>query len=426
MGLQHPSILSFSHDACKRATHRIIIAFPHLFEGSPATDPATRGTRTPYGDPGETLTTELVRACPSAILPRSRTGPANTATLRRPPTSHRHLGTAPSSVASQTSTCPTTERPCCSEHATTPASRHTSGTSSANSTPTSSHPPCGKTHPKLRPSPGQSSPTSPSRPQSTPSTPQPSSSPSFPTSRPCVHSNPSYAPSTSTAPSISMTDSNKHPSSRINSSARCGTGALPQKPHICSPRYSKPRNISSPTQSNPPSQHMTWEEWLHHAGLPQQQPAASSTHGEPTHQTTELLSIPPLDPDELRERTALTPPKTPTDAWPPVPANAGDTHLYGNAAQLKRRGWTDKLINDLLGAPDRTAPNPVYRSTARMRLYQRQRVEAAEQHPTFIQHLNKSANRRRTAAKASQHRRNDTHQMGRRNPDPQGLPHPIV
>ena len=91
-----------------------------------------------------------------------------------------------------------------------------------------------------------------------------------------------------------------------------------------------------------------------------------------------------------------------------MPANAGDTHLYGNAAQLKRRGWTDKLINDLLGAPDRTAPNPVYRSAARMRLYQRQRVEAAEQHPTFIQHLNKSANRRRTAAKASQHRRNDT------------------
>ena len=43
-----------------------------------------------------------------------------------------------------------------------------------------------------------------------------------------------------------------------------------------------------------------------------------------------------------------------------------------------------------------------------MRLYQRQRVEAAEQHPTFIQHLNKSANRRHSAAKASQHRRNDT------------------
>ena len=110
--------------------------------------------------------------------------------------------------------------------------------------------------------------------------------------------------------------------------------------------------------------HMTWEEWLHHAGLPQQQPAASSTHGEPTHQTTELLSIPPLDPDELRERTAPTPPKTPTDAWPPVPANAGDAHLYGNAAQLKRRGWTDKLINDLLGAPDRTEPHPTRYTTA--------------------------------------------------------------
>ena len=56
--------------------------------------------------------------------------------------------------------------------------------------------------------------------------------------------------------------------------------------------------------------------------------------------------------------------------------------------------------------PNRTQPGiPQHRQNA---TYQRQRVEAAEQHPTFIQHLNKSANRRRTAAKASQHRRNDT------------------
>ena len=164
--------------------------------------------------------------------------------------------------------------------------------------------------------------------------------------------------------------------------------------------------LADPKQPNVPN--MTWEEWLHQADLPQQKTAAYSTHGAPNHQTTELLSIPPLDQDELRERTALTPPETPTDAWPPVPANAADTHLYGTAAQLKRRGWTDKLITDLLGAPDLTAPNPVYRNTARMRLYQRLRVEAAEQHPTFIQHLNKSANHRRNAAIASQHRRNDT------------------
>lgn len=41
--------------------------------------------------------------------------------------------------------------------------------------------------------------------------------------------------------------------------------------------------------------------------------------------------------------------------------------------------WTDKMIRDLLGAPDKTAPNPYYRSQAPMKLYLLSRVIAIEQ-----------------------------------------------
>ena len=407
MGLQHPSILSLSHDACKRATHRIINAFPHLFEGSPATDPATvelvhrmaiQAQHSPrnssehvqvryyravaqaqqalqhfadhqpaiaiwYGavirrqpdvhlpDDRETL---LLRACHhSSLSPHewdiiSEFNPDLIAsTMRKNPPQAAAIAWATLADLSQ------------------PPPIDAINTAAKQLAKLPDQPPLRTFQPVIR---------------------------SF-----YIHCTQHIHDGLEQTPFLAH---------QLIREVRHRSLAA-EAPHLLTAILEAAQHIlANSKQSAVP--HMTWEEWLHHAGLPQQQPAASSTHGEPTHQTTELLSIPPLDPDELRERTAPTPPKTPTDAWPTAPANAGDTHLYGNAAQLKRRGWTDKLINDLLGAPDRTAPNPVYRSTARMRLYQRQRVEAAEQHPTFIQHLNKSANRRRTAAKASQHRRNDT------------------
>lgn len=41
--------------------------------------------------------------------------------------------------------------------------------------------------------------------------------------------------------------------------------------------------------------------------------------------------------------------------------------------------WTDKMIQDLLGEPDKTVPNPHYRSGAPMKLYLLSRIIAIEQ-----------------------------------------------
>ncbi len=45
---------------------------------------------------------------------------------------------------------------------------------------------------------------------------------------------------------------------------------------------------------------------------------------------------------------------------------------------LKQRGWTDGAVKQFLGEPDTLAPNPNYRSGPQMRLYNLERVEAAE------------------------------------------------
>lgn len=55
-------------------------------------------------------------------------------------------------------------------------------------------------------------------------------------------------------------------------------------------------------------------------------------------------------------------------------------------AQLKDRGWSNGLIDTLLGSPDKTARNPVFRSKAPVKLWSRSRVEVAELRPEFIAH----------------------------------------
>lgn len=72
---------------------------------------------------------------------------------------------------------------------------------------------------------------------------------------------------------------------------------------------------------------------------------------------------------------------------------------FTSTAGLKRRGWTDGLIQKLLGAHDRTAPNPKFRRAAPMRLYRTSRVEAAEAAPDFVNRPSNKA-RRAGAAKA--------------------------
>lgn len=54
-------------------------------------------------------------------------------------------------------------------------------------------------------------------------------------------------------------------------------------------------------------------------------------------------------------------------------------------SQLKeQRGWTDKLIRDLLGAPDETAPNWHHPKWPAIQLYSYRRVIQAERDPRFV------------------------------------------
>ena len=411
MGLQHPSIVSFSHDACKRAAHRIIKAFPHLFEGNPDTDPATvelvhrMGIQTQYSpsNSSEHLQVRYYRAVAQAQQALQYFADHQTAiavwyaaVIRRQPDVHlpNDRETLLLRACHQSGLSPH-EWDIISEFnpsliASTMLKNPPQAAAIAWATLADlSQPPpfdavntaakqLARLHARL-PS------------QTPPRTFQPVIRSFYIRCTQQIHDGPEQTP----FPAHRLIREVRH--KRITADAsRMLAATLEAAQPI----------LANSTQS--PVPHMTWEECLQHAGLPRQQPAASGTHGEPTHQTTEILSIPPLDPDELRERTAPTPPRTPTSDWPQALTIPGDTHMYASASQLKSRGWTDKLVNDLLGEPDRTEPNPVYPNTARMRLYQRKRVEAAEQHPAFVQHLNKSANRRRTAAKTAQRRRNDT------------------
>ena len=73
-------------------------------------------------------------------------------------------------------------------------------------------------------------------------------------------------------------------------------------------------------------------------------------------------------------------------------------------SDLLRRGWTDAMIRDLLGAADATARNPHCAHSHPMRLYAASRVRSSECAPSFRERLD-SANRKRAAGKAAAHRR---------------------
>ena len=66
------------------------------------------------------------------------------------------------------------------------------------------------------------------------------------------------------------------------------------------------------------------------------------------------------------------------------------------------RGWAPSLIDRLLGPPDRTAPNPHYRSAAPMKLRRLDRVEAAEATPEFRTEAERAEARRERSRRAAQ------------------------
>jgi hypothetical protein len=83
--------------------------------------------------------------------------------------------------------------------------------------------------------------------------------------------------------------------------------------------------------------------------------------------------------------------------WPEISAASRCIGAVG----LKERGWTEAMIRDLLGEPDRYVDNPHYKSAGQMRLWRLQRVEAAEAAPGFEQRKQKAGRQCAGARKAA-------------------------
>jgi hypothetical protein len=73
-------------------------------------------------------------------------------------------------------------------------------------------------------------------------------------------------------------------------------------------------------------------------------------------------------------------------------------------SELLRRGWTQGLIEKLLGKPDQLTPNPHYRGGPKMRLYARARVLRAEVSADFRAMQEGREARKRVEQKANQAR----------------------
>lgn len=82
-------------------------------------------------------------------------------------------------------------------------------------------------------------------------------------------------------------------------------------------------------------------------------------------------------------------------------------------AGLKARGWTPKLIEQFLGQPERTAPNPHYRSAPPMRLWSLKSVIAVEETPAFQTALAQARRRQEGAKKGAEHKQTLTLELAR-------------
>lgn len=59
-------------------------------------------------------------------------------------------------------------------------------------------------------------------------------------------------------------------------------------------------------------------------------------------------------------------------------------------SELKSNGWTDRLIEDLLGPPNKFVTNKYNVTGPKVRLYDVKRVKLAEQTVLFQNHCNRS------------------------------------
>lgn len=74
-------------------------------------------------------------------------------------------------------------------------------------------------------------------------------------------------------------------------------------------------------------------------------------------------------------------------------------------AGLRARGWTPALVAQWLPEPDRTAPNPHYRSGPPMKLYALERVEAIEATDAFAADQEQAKTRSARGTRAAQTKR---------------------
>ncbi|MEU6059342.1 hypothetical protein [Streptomyces sp. NPDC047097] len=81
-----------------------------------------------------------------------------------------------------------------------------------------------------------------------------------------------------------------------------------------------------------------------------------------------------------------------------------DRMTYLTADGLRGRGWTDRMVGELLGWPDVQGRDPRRRSMAPVRLYLLARVEAVERSPEFAGRA-EAAGRGGAAARAAAERR---------------------
>jgi hypothetical protein len=75
---------------------------------------------------------------------------------------------------------------------------------------------------------------------------------------------------------------------------------------------------------------------------------------------------------------------------------------YLTQSSLKERGWTDKLILNVLVAPDLLKPNPHYKAGPQMKLFLEERVLTGEASEEFKNHTINSVKRKEGAKKATQ------------------------
>ena len=69
---------------------------------------------------------------------------------------------------------------------------------------------------------------------------------------------------------------------------------------------------------------------------------------------------------------------------------------YINKSLLKQRGWTESMIKTFLGDADAEKDNPIYKSAAPMKLYDMNKVLAAESDESFKERKNKAESRSKT------------------------------